>query len=289
MAPAWFTTIARGLLDRLGIDRERRLALRNRFSRRHVTGAGPVVSLTTHGDRADRVHLTIETIGQGFLRPAQLVLWVDDERLLADLSPALRRLQRRGLTVRLSPNYGPHTKYYPYVTGIEGAHTDPLVTADDDILYPVDWLQTLAAAHERAPELIHCFRARRIQLAEGALQPYSRWPPANSTNPSLLNFATGVSGVIYPPRMLDELRARGTEFLERCPRADDVWLHHTALRLGIRTSQVAPEDQHFDAVSGTQDSGLMHGNLYAGANDSQIAATYTAGDVAVLARLPIDD
>ena len=48
---------------------------------------------------------------------------------------SLRRLERRGLEVRLTQNYGPHTKYYP---SLADAIADglPLVTADDDILYP---------------------------------------------------------------------------------------------------------------------------------------------------------
>ena len=43
-----------------------RLNLRNRFGRALVTGDCPVaVSLTTHGERIERVYLAIESIGRG--------------------------------------------------------------------------------------------------------------------------------------------------------------------------------------------------------------------------------
>ena len=37
-------------------------------------------------------------------------------------------------------------------------------------------------------------------------------------------FATGVSGVAYPPELLGALRDRGDVFAQVCPRADDYWL-----------------------------------------------------------------
>ncbi|MBX9919057.1 MAG: hypothetical protein K2Y33_04375 [Mycolicibacterium frederiksbergense] len=51
-------------------------------------------------------------------------------------------------------------------------------------------------------------------------------------------FATGVSGVAYPPRLLETLRARGDEFADICPFADDFWLHYAAVATGVPIRQV---------------------------------------------------
>jgi hypothetical protein len=119
------------------------LSLINRFARTPICQpGGPVVSLTTHGGRILTVHLTIESIGRAKLRPSRMILWLDDVAKFRSLPATLGRLQKRGLEVKLSKNYGPHTKYYPYVES-EETITQPLVTADDDILYPSYWLKKL--------------------------------------------------------------------------------------------------------------------------------------------------
>ena len=59
----------------------------------------------------------------------------------------------------MSTNYGPHTKYYPYIESVETFEV-PLVTADDDSLYTRDWLQKLIADFRKYPEHVNCHLAR---------------------------------------------------------------------------------------------------------------------------------
>ncbi len=72
-----------------------------------------MVSLTSYGTRIGRVAYAIESIAAGTARPRRLVLWLDDPTRFAARPAALRRLERRGLEVRLTENLGPHTKYFP--------------------------------------------------------------------------------------------------------------------------------------------------------------------------------
>jgi len=251
----------------------------NSTSRGSVLGDGPVVTLTTHGQRIHSVHLTIESIARGELRPSRLVLFLDDARLMNDLPTPLKRQMSRGLEVRLTDNYGPHTKYYPYVAG-ESSFTLPLVTADDDILYPRYWLQTLQRAHARQPELIHCFRAHLpVRNPDHTLAPYSAWVPCETRVPAPHLFGTGVSGVIYPPSFQAQLKAAGTAFQACCPKADDIWLHVMALRHGYAVHQITRLPRHFPTVPDTQAMGLVHTNSAGGGNDAQILATYTPQDL----------
>jgi hypothetical protein len=254
------------------------LTLANRFWRGKVTSqGGPVVSLTTYGDRIHKVYITIESIAQGSHRPSRLILWLDDPDQFNNPPRSLSRLVARGLELRTCSNFGPHKKYYPYVVE-NNSHQIPLVTADDDILYPKWWLDGLNAAFEAASKQIHAYRAHRVVLTDGQIAPYSSWP--RSAGPaSILNFSTGVSGAIFPPEFLDTLRDQGEGFTAVCPRADDVWLHATAVRSGVLIHQVMKDSVHFNVVPGTQGQALMHGNVTSGANDLQIAATYTDDDL----------
>lgn len=262
----------------------RRLRLRTRGGHRRLTGTHPViVSLTSYGERVADVAVAIESIGRGSVRPTRLMLWIDDDDILADLPLSLRQQQLRGLEILPTPDYGPHKKYFPYVVSISN-HQLPLVTADDDVIYPRHWLRKLTTAFEQRPDAITCYRANIVQLEPDRVAPYSSWPRCRTTDASCLHFATGVSGVMYPPTMLDELARRGTAFETTAPRADDVWLHWVALQTNRPVRQVSSSPQHFPFIPGSQTGALTHENVGASGNDDQIAALYTPDDIAALRR-----
>jgi hypothetical protein len=251
-------------------------------SLRIVRPGGPVVSLTSFGQRLDTAYLAIESIADGYLLPSELLLWLDDEARYRALPITLERLQERGLTVRLCKNYGPHKKYYPYVDS-QSRFVVPLATADDDVLYPRKWLRTLANSFEWAPNVVSGYRARVISLQGDRIAPYEQWALCSSTKPSWRHLLNGVSGVIYPPRLLAGLKNAGPEFEKCCPKADDLWLHATALRTGFRIQQIGRRAIHFPLIPGSQKSALYFDNRATG-NDIQIAKTYTRNDVRLIAE-----
>jgi hypothetical protein len=231
-----------------------RLRVRNRKSTESIVGSGDAnVSLTSFGRRIGTVWKTIETIGLGTVKPRRVILWLDDGAVVADPPPSLRRLQARGLEIGHCRDYGPHKKYYPYVEEIlphEPGRT--LVTADDDVYYPPDWLEELLRAHR--PGEVTAFRARIRSDA-----PYKSWPLCDTTDASEKVFATGVSGVAYPPELLHTLRDRGDVFTEVCPRADDYWLHYAAVAAGIPIRQVRDVAAYWWEVVSASNRGLWDG------------------------------
>jgi hypothetical protein len=237
-----------------------------------------VVSLTTYGQRTQTVHLAIESIGRGQTRPSRLILWLDEPLPAAGLPIGLRRLQKHGLEVRHCENYGPHKKYYPYLESLQEVEI-PLVTADDDLLYPRNWLRDLVKAYRQFPEVINCHRARVMALDQTGIADYESWEPANSTRPSFCHFAVGLGGVIYPPSFLRALKIQATGFVSCCPKADDIWLHVQALRAGYKVRQIKKKCFHLLYIPGTQETALRDQNYTGGGNDLQIKATYQASDI----------
>lgn len=261
-----------------------RLATGNAESRAPVTGDGPVVSITTYEPRWRLVFYTLESIAAGDLRPSRLMLWVAPSVLSLGMPLELERLTSRGLEIRICEDVGPHKKYFPAV--LEGSAPQGLVTADDDVLYPADWLARLAAAARARPRHIHAHRAHVVAFAaDGAFLPYAQWPACRSTAPSALHFSTGVGGVWYPPTMQDALRAAGDGFRAVCPKADDIWLNATAWRAGIAVCQVAPFHPLLFEIPGTRAHGLAKHNVETGGNDRQLAATYGDAERAQLRAL----
>ena len=261
------------------------LARMNKHSQESIVDpAGPTVSLTSHLARVPWVHLAIESIARGSLKPARIVLWLPEKDGRSPLPETLLRLKERGLQIRYTRDLGPHTKYYPYL-GTDAALEGPLVTADDDILYPRDWLRALAVAHKSDPTVIHCHRARRMRLNPWHFEPYGSWEPATDTHPHPLNFAIGAAGIIYPTAFLRALKTYGIAFLETCPTADDIWLHRVAYREGCLVAQVAPEWPHYPVIPASQITSLSRENLGKGSNQIQLASTYTATERAHLLQL----
>lgn len=298
-----FPTRAFGMFDDLRLEREdfisrvhRRfrmltsalfstlMGITSRVARQSLLGApdAPTVTLTSHGRRVRRVNRTIESIGRGTLRPSRVVLWLDDPSVYENLPAALLRQQSRGLEVKLTNNLGPHTKYYPLVIE-EPRRAASFATADDDILYPRWWLKRLVQAAVETPANIVCHRAHRITLRGARLAPYDAWESVRTTvaNPSV--FATGVSGVLYPPAMAEALRNAKRGFVKSCPFADDVWLHRIAMEHQILVRQVADVPKHFWIARGSQQGALMDRNM-TGGNDAAIAALYGIEQVTLLRR-----
>jgi hypothetical protein len=257
------------------------LYLVNRYRCTPITGnTGPVVSLTTYGKRIGTVFLAIESIGRGRVLPSRLILWVDESSILDKVPMTIWRLKQRGLEVKICQNYGPHKKYYPYVKSHDSFDA-PLVTADDDILYPSYWLEQLVDAFQEAPANVNCFRARVVQLSDEGVAGFSEWKRCKSTKAHFRHHAIGDSGVIYPPALLTLLKQSGSYFENCCPKADDIWLHVQALRGGFKVRQIHSTGACFRGIPNSQTIGLYKENL-AGGNDRQIKATYTADDIRLL-------
>lgn len=229
------------------------------------------VSLTTIPTRLNKVHITIESIAAGKRKPRRIILWIDDPSKLDNLPKALLRQQRRGLEIRSSENFGPHTKYYPYVQQRSPDSATRLITADDDQIYDREWLLELERSARLYPD---CVVAHRAHVRPPNLIEYQRWGPClTGQQPSLHHFATGVSGVSYPSTVLDELRELGTGFIECAPRADDVWLHWVAVHIGIATVQCHSVPKVYRTVPNTQNVNLADANGWGGGNDEAIVRT----------------
>lgn len=230
-------------------------------------GNSETVTMTTHGERLRDVWLAIESIGRGTRRPGRIVLWLDAP---VRLPWRLRRLRQRGLEIRrVPPGWGVHTKYWPFL--LEEDLSGPLVTADDDIVYPPHWLDDLVRMHRRFPNDVIAHRAHHVAMrSPESFVPYSDWPKCLTDQPAYSHFATSVSGQLLPSALQVALRSEGDRFLELAPTADDVWINRCAVKHGFPTRQVVATPLHWWFIPGSQTSGLNAVNVFGGANDRQM-------------------
>ncbi|GAA1351549.1 hypothetical protein [Falsarthrobacter nasiphocae] len=259
----------------------------NRFSKTPVTGSADVdVSITSYGSRLGIVPYAIESLAMGALRPRRMILWISDDSFDPQSLPMLNRLVARGLEIRRTEDLGPHKKWYPYAVGEAGGEQRALVVADDDILYPSNWLEGLVEGHTSLTNVVVGYRAHAMEITDsGDVEPYSRWgvgSPEDEASHRL--FVTSGAGTVIPPSLLSEMASHGMSFMEYTPRADDIWLNVSAIRANL-PRKVLPND-HIRCVSfpRSQATALHHDNVTGGGNDQQLASTLTQQDRHTLAQ-----
>ena len=259
--------------------------MRNRFTSSTILDpAGPTVSMTTYGQRLKDAHIAIETIAKGTVLPSRFMLYLDVEEDVLRPTEALKRLKKRGLEIHLAENLGPHTKIQWWIQNAPD-FSHPHIVADDDIFYPKWWLKRILDASQQEPTFVMAYRAHRIVLADDkkGLTPYESWPPGIK-GPSHLNFATCVSGVLFPPNFLEIMRKAGDGFRETCPRNDDLWLTFQSIEHGVGIGLVTDTCLHFDLLPGSQEVALHSTNVFEQQNDVQIRQTFLPSTYATLAE-----
>lgn len=265
----------------------KKLQFHNRIGKKSMLSeAGPTLSMTTYGIRFQTAHISLEAIARGKVRPSRAVLFVDDEVLYAQPTNGLKRLMKRGLEIHLVENFGPHTKYYPFLELVDDFDR-PHATGDDDHIYPKWWLQRLTSSMEQNPGFLHAYRAHRIRLNPEGTEalPYLDWGTGITSQPSNLNFYTSSMGEIYSPDFLQVAKQRGRAFLDCCPKNDDLWLTSLAIENDVPISLIDGLNRTFPAIPASQQVTLESTNVFGGYNDVQIRNTFSAEILEKLKRL----
>ena len=236
-----------------------------------------IVSLTTIPERVAKIHLTIDCLLRQSVKPDRLILWLNECDVAGrpvvnpnTLPDSLRRLEKRGLSIEWCENIGPYCKLIPALKKYPNAL---IATADDDVLYPGDWLKKLYEAFLREPRYIHCHRAHKMRFDDaGELLPYKQWDyfAPDFAGPSPLLFPTGVGGVLYASELLHSDTTNESIFLKLCPKADDVWLKAMSAMQGVSCKKVSADSMPLYSIRIRNDRRLMNDNVSCEGNDSQI-------------------
>lgn len=232
-----------------------------------------VVSLTTIQERFYEIGPTIESMLCQTLRPDQIILWLDRDRVgPEDVPISLKKQQQRGLTIRFCEDIGPHTKLIP---ALKAFPEDVVITVDDDVFYPPDLIERLFAAYRKDPSKIYCTRARHVDTLDVEKFTYlSEWVNLYTESEGLNVLPLGVGGVLYPPHSLDDEVFNLAAQKELAPKADDIWFKAMSLRKGVVCKKLPWGFDAFPLRPSSQDVDLGQFNVREGGNEVQIKATF---------------
>ncbi|MDR1216919.1 MAG: hypothetical protein LBK25_09570 [Treponema sp.] len=229
-----------------------------------------IVTLTSYGKR---IYTTVPTVIASIFRqsviPDKIILWLAEKTI----TPQLRLLQEYGLEIKFCDDLRSYKKLIP---ALKEFPEDVLITADDDLYYPHNWLAQLIFAYQENPKNIYCHRAHKIVFDNnGVIKPYEQWRfQIKSERDAKLIFPTSGAGCLYPPHTLDENVVNMEEFMSLAPTADDIWFW--AMANLCNTNIEIVKDSCFSvkdiASDGCGETPLCDENVTGGANDRQLRA-----------------
>ncbi len=235
-----------------------------------------VVSLTSFPPRYPTLALTLKSLLAQSTAPDRILLWIAHDDF-ARLPETVTSLQGDILQILPCDDLRSYGKLLPALAAFPDAH---VVTADDDLFYPRDWLATLIETHRAHPAHIVCRRAHMAAFRrDGSIRRYNDWDyetrRERATGPNEALFPTGVGGVLYPAGSLPEETWDVAAIRTLCPYADDIWFFWMARRAGIGHVRTPGR---FDIVDwpGSQTISLNSANVAAKGNDAQLAAMEAA-------------
>ena len=237
----------------------------------HVRPEKLYVSLTSYPPRFPTLHLTLLTLLQQTVQPDGILLWIAREDY-PRLPRKVKALARRGIRICACDDI---RSYKKLIFALETYPDSIIVTADDDVSYAPDWLDTLVAGMGPDERVVICHRAHRLSLtATGEIGPYREWawdvqdPAARLASDNLV--PVGVGGILYPPGCLSKEVTDRSLFMELSPTADDLWFYWMARRAGTRHRKVGGKFPRL-AWPGSQEQRLFDDNKISG-NDRQVQA-----------------
>lgn len=228
-----------------------------------------IVSLTTYPARFEVISSCLKSLTLQSTKPDKIIVYLGSDSVGIELPKSMKRFEEYGIEFHIDKdkNLRSHKKYY---YALQEFPDDIVVTADDDVIYPQDWLKSLLISYKKNPTAIS---ARRVHLmrrsTEGSLLPYNHWYDQyrKLLTPSMALIGTGNSGILYPPHSLDK-NVFDIEASQRlCFAADDIWLKCMATLKGTPYVWVKNNVVDLPDIKGTSQDTLSNTNVFESKND----------------------
>lgn len=235
-----------------------------------------IISLTTFPARMYEIKYTLFSLLKQTVQADEILLWLAEEEFpqkeKSISQEMLGWMENHGITIKWCKNLYSYKKLIP---ALKEYPEDLVVTADDDLVYPNDWLESLYKDYLKTGEIC-CHRAHKVTLQDGLVAPYGKWCSCGNDTSSYVNFCTTGGGVLYPPYSLYKDVTNEELFLDICPKADDIWLWAMAVLNHQKIHVVSNNMKTLTYVNLDRELGLTGEprlgsyNVYGGGNDEQL-------------------
>lgn len=184
-----------------------------------------IVSLTSFPPRFVGIHLTLKSLLLQSEKPDKVIVYLGSDSSRDQFTQKMLDLEKYGVEYHIdsSRNLKSHKKYFYAMQEFEN---DVIVTADDDVYYPANWLSSLLKSYKKFPNAVSARRVHLMKKNGDELAYYNLWEDQcrRVKKPNFSLIATGCSGILYPPHCLKPVAFDEATFQKLCFDADDIWL-----------------------------------------------------------------
>ncbi len=179
-----------------------------------------VVSLTSIPSRLATLDIVVAGLLEQSFQPQLIVLWLN-ESLKSNLPVRLENLQGDIFKIRYCEGTSSYRKLLP---SLRAYSNSIIVTCDDDMIYPSNWLENLYECYLGNKNCVISQVGRLIERgSNGDLKSYKSWPFMRMTCSKKNLLPIGYGGVLYPVNTFDERVFDEQLYMKLSPKADDLW------------------------------------------------------------------
>ena len=227
--------------------------------------ADVIISLTTIPYRLPKLHFVIRSLLNQTVSFNKIILWINED-LEFKVPNSLNKLQSDRFEIKFSKSNSSHRKL---VETLKIYPNKNIVTCDDVLMYPNDWLERLLMEHDKHPEAIVAHMCRTFTFDKNGLMPYRKWRSEVLGESSDRTLAIGYGGVFYPPYSLHDDVLNESLYMKLAPKADDLWFKAMALKKGTSVFKSAQPNPQPTPIIFTQKYSLKKENIGKDANREQ--------------------
>lgn len=247
-----------------------------------------VISLTTYSKRIEEVYLVVESILNQTLKADKIILWLDEVEFNEEIIPNILKKQReRGLEIKYCENIKSYKKLIPT---LKEYSNEIIITVDDDIIYPIDFIEKLYKNHIKFPNVILCNIGREIPKNKKLILEYKNWKLSKNIKLPMYEIVPiGAGGILYPPNCFYKDVQAKELFQKLAPLADDIWFKTMTLKNGLKSMVIDEIDKYLKQIiilEEAQDIALYKKNIKM--NNIQIKKVFEKYDILNLDVLNID-
>lgn len=214
-----------------------------------------IICLASYEKRINTIHLCLESLFNQTVKPKKIILYLDDS--VKNLPKEINQFCRKGLIIiRVSSILKSHNKYY---YSFKKYSKYVIITVDDDCIYEKDLCYHLMNSYKKYPNCVSASRVHYIMFdKENEIMPYQNWifECNKISSPSMKLFATGVGGVLYPPKLMPKETFNVKNIIALSLGADDIWLKFMQIINHIPVVWSGQNPQHPIPIEGTKEVGL---------------------------------
>ena len=189
-----------------------------------------IVSLSCGEESFNTVEYTLYSIFNQKVSPDNVVLWISNKYELSDLPYSITKFVKEGLSIRFVEDKKSYTKIY---YALKEYKNSIIVTADENIYYPKDWLSKLYLSYITSPEDIHAHNVTKINYDGHKILPYSDWKKHSNPETASFNyFPIESGGILYPPECFLRDVLREDIYKKKINTSWDIWSWCLALASG---------------------------------------------------------